>query len=167
MAEKKKYYIFELAKFLACLMIINSHCRGLYPLQYLAIGGAFGNGIFFILSGYFNCNIKNNLLPPPAVVHQPLHPHAVCVFLRDQLKAAQNPPKKRFYLPFSAPLLVGYNKHLPVTVPLRNHCMTYAFHCRIKRLHQCRNRRTHNVVPGVVSGVSLRLYAADVRRFRP
>jgi hypothetical protein len=60
LAEKKKYYIFELAKFLACLMIINSHCRGLYPLQYLAIGGAFGNGIFFILSGYFNCNIKNN-----------------------------------------------------------------------------------------------------------
>lgn len=60
MAEKKKYYIFDLAKFIACLMIINSHCRALYPLQYLAIGGAFGNGIFFGLSGYFNYNIKGS-----------------------------------------------------------------------------------------------------------
>ena len=60
MAEKKKYYIFEVAKFIACIMIINSHCRELYPVQYLAVGGAFGNGIFFILSGYFNYNIKDN-----------------------------------------------------------------------------------------------------------
>lgn len=60
MAEKKKYYIFEVAKFIACIMIINSHCRELYPMQYLAVGGAFGNGIFFILSGYFNYNIKDN-----------------------------------------------------------------------------------------------------------
>lgn len=58
MAEKKKYFVFEMVKFLACIMIINSHCRELYPVPYLAIGGAFGNSLFFILSGYFNYNIK-------------------------------------------------------------------------------------------------------------
>lgn len=52
--KKDKIVAFEVAKFFACLMIINSHCRDIYPVSYLAIGGAFGNSIFFIISGYFN-----------------------------------------------------------------------------------------------------------------
>ena len=37
---------------IACLLIINSHCREIYPLYFLAVGGGHGNAIFFAISGY-------------------------------------------------------------------------------------------------------------------
>ena len=39
-------------KFIACLLIANSHLDSLYPVKQLATGGALGNAIFFYLSGY-------------------------------------------------------------------------------------------------------------------
>ena len=47
-----------LLRALACLLIINSHCRDYYPIPFLAIGGGHGNAIFFILSGYCLAEIK-------------------------------------------------------------------------------------------------------------
>ena len=44
-------------KFIACLLITNSHCREIYPVSFFAIGGGFGNAIFFALQGYLLVNI--------------------------------------------------------------------------------------------------------------
>ena len=43
---------------LAALIIINSHCSALYPMTALACGGAFGNSLFFLMSGFLLANIK-------------------------------------------------------------------------------------------------------------
>ena len=43
---------------LAALIIINSHCSALYPMAALACGGAFGNSLFFLMSGFLLANIK-------------------------------------------------------------------------------------------------------------
>ncbi len=39
-------------KFLAIVLITNSHLHGLYPFPQLATGGAIGNSLFFMISGY-------------------------------------------------------------------------------------------------------------------
>ncbi len=57
MQKKKENYITCL-KVLACLLITNSHCREIYPYFFLAIGGSFGNAIFFIVSGFCLSNIR-------------------------------------------------------------------------------------------------------------
>lgn len=53
MAQSKIYGL-EILKFLAALMITNSHFKLLYPLQLSALGtlGAPGNALFFFISGY-------------------------------------------------------------------------------------------------------------------
>lgn len=48
----------DLLKFLACFMITNSHCRTIYPYSFLAIGGGFGNALFFAISGYLLVNVR-------------------------------------------------------------------------------------------------------------
>ena len=53
----------SLLRFLACLLIINSHCGDLYPISFLAVGGGQGNVLFFILSGYCLANIKLDFIP--------------------------------------------------------------------------------------------------------
>lgn len=51
--EKGKRYIFiDCLKIIAIILIINSHCEALYPIKALATGGALGNSLFFICSGY-------------------------------------------------------------------------------------------------------------------
>ena len=57
--EKKCSFIICL-KFVACLLILNSHCRDIYPFYFLALGGGHGNAIFFALSGFCLANIKFN-----------------------------------------------------------------------------------------------------------
>jgi len=44
----------ELLKFLAAIMITNSHCKPLYPDSISALGtfGAPGNALFFLVSGF-------------------------------------------------------------------------------------------------------------------
>lgn len=54
--ERKNYVTY--LKVIACILITNSHCREIYPSYFLAIGGGFGNSLFFILSGYCLANIK-------------------------------------------------------------------------------------------------------------
>lgn len=52
MSEKKKIYMLNFMKIFAILLIFNSHCDKLYPKAFLATGGALGNALFFIISGY-------------------------------------------------------------------------------------------------------------------
>ena len=50
----ERNYAIDLLKFMAVILITNSHMGMLYPdaLQYLATGGAIGDGLFFFCSGY-------------------------------------------------------------------------------------------------------------------
>lgn len=50
----KKYdYAISLVKFLATFFVLNSHMEICYPkYSYLATGGAFGNALFFFISGF-------------------------------------------------------------------------------------------------------------------
>lgn len=48
--QKEQFVIY--LKAIACILITNSHCSNIYPISFLAIGGSFGNAIFFVLSGY-------------------------------------------------------------------------------------------------------------------
>lgn len=57
--NRSEQWIFWL-KIIACLLITNSHCRAIYPAYFLAIGGGFGNAIFFAISGYLAVDIKLN-----------------------------------------------------------------------------------------------------------
>lgn len=57
--KKKKDAFITLLRVLACILILNSHCRDIYPLYFLAVGGGQGNAIFFIVSGYCLARIKD------------------------------------------------------------------------------------------------------------
>jgi len=59
MNQQTKINFILYIKIIACFMIINSHCRNIYPFSYLAIGGGFGNSLFFIMSGYLLIHIKD------------------------------------------------------------------------------------------------------------
>ncbi|MBR3764387.1 MAG: acyltransferase family protein [Clostridia bacterium] len=54
MAENRKTRIalLDVLRVMAILLVLNSHLDPLYPIPALATGGAAGNGLFFILSGY-------------------------------------------------------------------------------------------------------------------
>jgi len=49
----EQLHALNLLKVLAILLVFNSHCGNLYPISAMATGGALGNALFFILSGYF------------------------------------------------------------------------------------------------------------------
>lgn len=58
--NKRNIYI-DILKFLACLCITNSHVP--YPWYFLRVGGAFGNSIFFIVSGFLlNSKIQRGMV---------------------------------------------------------------------------------------------------------
>ncbi|MCR5508150.1 MAG: acyltransferase [Lachnospiraceae bacterium] len=50
--EQDKTDWIYILKFAAALLITNSHCRDIYPVSWLAIGGGFGNSLFFVISGF-------------------------------------------------------------------------------------------------------------------
>ena len=52
MNEKKQIHALNALKILAIALVFNSHCTDLYPASWMATGGALGNSLFFILSGY-------------------------------------------------------------------------------------------------------------------
>ena len=52
MAENKRCALLDVLRVTAILLVLNSHFDPLYPIPALATGGAAGNGLFFILSGY-------------------------------------------------------------------------------------------------------------------
>ena len=49
---KNQLHALNCLKVLAILLVFNSHCGNLYPVEALATGGALGNALFFIISGY-------------------------------------------------------------------------------------------------------------------
>lgn len=51
--SKEQLHALNLLKVFAILLVFNSHCGDLYPYSVMATGGALGNSLFFILSGYF------------------------------------------------------------------------------------------------------------------
>lgn len=57
--EGKEVWIFWL-KAIACVLITNSHCRNIYPYSFLAVGGGFGNGLFFTISGYLSSKVDGS-----------------------------------------------------------------------------------------------------------
>ena len=52
MKKNVRNELLNLMKVFAILLVFNSHCDPLYPVSYLATGGALGNSLFFIISGY-------------------------------------------------------------------------------------------------------------------
>lgn len=53
----KRNYSIDLLKIFAIVLIINSHFDDIYPIKSLATGGAIGNGIFFIITGFLSVNV--------------------------------------------------------------------------------------------------------------
>ncbi len=49
---KKRYEFLDFLRAAAILIVLNSHFDSLYPIPALATGGAIGNGLFFIISGF-------------------------------------------------------------------------------------------------------------------
>ena len=52
MDKNKRLYYIDLLKVIAVFLIINSHCEPVYRIKQLATGGALGNSLFFICSGF-------------------------------------------------------------------------------------------------------------------
>ena len=50
--EKKQLYALNALRLIAILLVFHSHSGPLYPAEALANGGAVGNALFFIISGY-------------------------------------------------------------------------------------------------------------------
>ena len=57
---KKNYNYIYYIKLLAIMLVLNSHMDNLYPISSLAFGGAIGNSLFFLTSGYTWSNIKTS-----------------------------------------------------------------------------------------------------------
>ncbi len=63
MESRKRYAYIDVLKMLGVLIVLNSHFDTLYPISYLAVGGAIGNGLFFITSGFLCWPIKSGGFP--------------------------------------------------------------------------------------------------------
>ncbi len=50
--KKERIILLDLLKIIAILLVFNSHCDSLYKNSIYATGGALGNALFFIISGY-------------------------------------------------------------------------------------------------------------------
>lgn len=56
-SSMRKRYI-NIMKFIAVLLVLNSHMDAIYPIASLATGGSIGNALFFFVSGYTWYNAK-------------------------------------------------------------------------------------------------------------
>lgn len=59
-SKKQMYSFVPYLKALAVLLVINSHLDGFYPISAMATGGALGNALFFLVSGFCLANIKKD-----------------------------------------------------------------------------------------------------------
>lgn len=50
--HQKRYFFVYILKTIAILLVMNSHFDTLYPVSALGTGGALGNSLFFIVSGF-------------------------------------------------------------------------------------------------------------------
>src|SRR3712207_1035933 len=56
----------DILKCIAIILITNSHLDHLYPWPYLGTGGALGNALFFMLSGYgLALSFDKSAMKPP------------------------------------------------------------------------------------------------------
>ena len=76
--EKKQLYALNALRLIAILLVFHSHCGPLYPAEALANGGAVGNALFFIISGYL-IKTKGSFLPWIWNKFIRLYPQAVIV----------------------------------------------------------------------------------------
>lgn len=60
--SKRHYEFLNLLRVFAILLVFNSHCDALYPVPALATGGAMGNALFFVISGFL-LQIRDPFLP--------------------------------------------------------------------------------------------------------
>ena len=56
---KVRYNFIPYLKTLAVLLVINSHLDAYYPHSALATGGALGNALFFVVSGFCLADIHD------------------------------------------------------------------------------------------------------------
>lgn len=59
---KRHYEFLNLLRVFAIFLVFNSHCDALYPVSALATGGAMGNALFFVISGFL-LRIRDPFLP--------------------------------------------------------------------------------------------------------
>ena len=57
--QKKYYYVADILRAIAALLVLNSHYGSVYPIK-LSIGAELGVAIFFILSGFLLSSINTN-----------------------------------------------------------------------------------------------------------
>ena len=62
---RKELAFVNLLRLFAILLVVNSHCEDLYPFSALATGGALGNGLFFIISGFLYAHSFENAQKVP------------------------------------------------------------------------------------------------------
>lgn len=58
MVKKTHYEFINVLRFFAVILVLNSHYEMLYPNPVFATGGALGNSLFFISSGFVLVNVK-------------------------------------------------------------------------------------------------------------
>ena len=76
--EKKQLYALNALRLISILLVFHSHSGPLYPAEALANGGAVGNALFFIISGYL-IKTKGSFLPWIWNKFVRLYPQAVIV----------------------------------------------------------------------------------------
>ncbi len=72
-------------KVLACLLITNSHCRDIYPVYFLAVGGGWGNALFFIIAGYCVAYIQSSFFSWYLKRVKRLLPATIMIIILDSL----------------------------------------------------------------------------------
>lgn len=58
--KQKSYVFINLVKIIAAVLITNSHMESLYPNTSFAFGGALGNALFFVVSGFCLSHKREN-----------------------------------------------------------------------------------------------------------
>lgn len=61
--NKMAFVFIAIIKALSTMLITNSHLGSIYPISFIAKGGALGNTLFFIISGFLLYKPKENFVP--------------------------------------------------------------------------------------------------------
>ena len=69
--KKKYYYVADILRAIAALLVLNSHYGNVYPIK-LSIGAELGVAIFFILSGFLLSSINTNTKFIPWIIKKEL-----------------------------------------------------------------------------------------------
>lgn len=69
--KKKYYYIADILRALAAILVLNSHYGSVYPIK-VSIGAELGVAIFFVLSGFLLASINENTRFIPWIIKKEL-----------------------------------------------------------------------------------------------